>query len=406
MTTIRLIPTIQTGDIEDILNEVLNKVTYRFWCCSPFVMANGLNVIKRYLKAGIDFRLISRLNEEDILNGLIDPRAIAGFIEAGGKARFHDRSLHAKIWIADDDVFVGSANLTGAGLNDNVEFMAAVSNYESLQVSPDEWFSTIWSRLRTTEKSPADLRSMYDSLAVSTAHERIRTIARMRELKDFGVSSMQDTARIITSNATGTGWFKVNGESSHDRIQSDYDMRDLLIYEGAQTVSKKGRPKWQTGEKVILSYLATTDGGFNDYCIYGRGIVDIAHRQGVDEIPNWLRKGQDISDRDYEHISRWPYIVWLRDIQIINGKARDALWLSRINLQHEQPVISPNSLTRKSYIKLGVEKLAIFDSLLDHLFASASKPLYLGNPQQVWWNGYITDKSRYVTRARLDAEIP
>ncbi|MFC1949441.1 phospholipase D family protein [Chloroflexota bacterium] len=405
MSKIRLIPTLRKGNLEDVLINVLKTATHRFWCSSPFVTANGLNIIKQYLKEGVDYRLITRLNEEDVMNGMVDLQAIASFVEAGGKARYHDRSLHAKVWIADDSVFVGSANLTGSGLNDNIELIAAISENDTIRVSPFRWFSRLWTQLKGSEKSPADLRALADSLAVSTAAERIKSIGRMKELKDFGIASSLTSSGMKTGKIVSTGWFKINGVSNEDRIKPDFDLRDLLIYEGGQTVSRKGRPRWRAGEKVILSYLAERDDGFNDYCVYGRGIVDVAHRPGTDEMPEWLRVGESITRKDYAYISRWPYIVWLRDVQIVNGQARSALWLSNINEHYGEPVVSPGSLTRKSYIRLGAEQLAAFDDLFDHLFLSGPRPLYLANPEQVWWNSLINDQGHYITKARVDADV-
>jgi HKD family nuclease len=404
MSKIRLIPTLRKGDLENVLINVLKAVTHRFWCSSPFVTADGLNIVRQHLKMGVDYRLITRLNEEDVMNGLIDLQSIASFIEAGGKARYHDKSLHAKVWIADDSVFVGSANLTGAGLNDNIELIAAISENDTIQVSPLRWFSRLWTQLEGSEKSPADLRALADSLAVSTAAERVKSIGRMKELKDFGVASSLAPSGMDKGKIVSTGWFKINGVSNEDRIKPDFDLRSL-IYEGGQTVSKKGRPKWRPGEKVILTYLAERDDGYNDYCVYGRGVVDVAHRPGTDEIPKWLGVGQAITEKHYAYISRWPYIVWLRDVQIVNGQARNALWLSHINERHGEPVVSPGSLTRKSYIRLGEEQLATFDALFDQLFSSGPRPSYLANPEQVWWNSLITDPSHYITKARVDADV-
>ena len=404
MSRIRLICTQRRGSLETALANVLKNITHRFWCSSPFVTAGGMNIIRQYLKKGVDYRLITRLNEEDIMNGLIDLHSIAGFIEEGGRARYHDKSLHAKVWIADDSVFVGSANLTEAGLNDNVELIAGILESDSARVSSHRWFSRLWLQLEDSEKSPAELRALVDSLAFSTATERIKSIGRMTELRDFGLASSPTPSGTSEQETPSTGWFKINGVSDEFRIDPDYDLRDLLIYQGGQTVSKKGRPRWQPGQKVILAHLARREDGSNDYCIYGRGVVDVAHRLGTDEVPKWLEVGQAIKRADYLHICRWPYIVWLRDVQVVNGRARNALWLSHINERRREPVLSAVSFIRKSYIRLREDQLALFDDLFDKLFRSGTRPLYLANPEQVWWNSLITDKSHFITKARLDVD--
>ena len=83
----------------------------------------------------------------------------------------------------------------------------------------------------------------------------------------------------------------------------------------------------------------------NDLCIYGRGVVDVPHREGIDELPAWIEPLVDPAVWAND-LSRWPYIIWLRDVQIADVRARDAVWLSDINRPEE--VLPPTLTGRKA----------------------------------------------------------
>jgi hypothetical protein len=100
----------------------------------------------------------------------------------------------------------------------------------------------------------------------------------------------------VTAHAKASspqGWLKING-LSNERIDEKCDFRGFRHDEG-QTVPRKGRPRLKAGDYVILGHLGTRKNGKNDLCIYGRGTVAVEHRDGVDELPRWLKKGMDKS---------------------------------------------------------------------------------------------------------------
>lgn len=64
---------------------------------------------------------------------------------------FTDQRFHAKIYffydgIAIDDVYVGSANLTSAGLTRNIELTAPMNATKGLKKLHKEWFKNLWNR--------------------------------------------------------------------------------------------------------------------------------------------------------------------------------------------------------------------------------------------------------------------
>ena len=166
-------------------------------------------------------------------------------------------------------------------------------------------------------------------------------------------------------------------------------------------MSKKARPKWKTGDAVILAQLATNTQKRNDHCIYGRGIVDVEHRKGIDELPNWLERIPGINHKQMAYIQRWPYIIWLKDVELVDGHARDAVWLSELNDRLPEPVVAPKSLGQKSYIKLDQYRLEILNLALTEVFERRGV-LKLSAPENLWWNEYIHNQSYHLNRKKLE----
>lgn len=247
--------------------------------------------------------------------------------------------------------------------------------------------------LKGSEKTSKDLRELKKSLEVHTGKKRFNNIRNMHELKDYGKTPVYDKI-----NQKKQAWIKING-LSRDRIKPDKSLIEISLLSGGETFSKKGRPRLKPGDIVILSRLGRKNKK-NDLCIYGRGVVDVKHRIGIDEVPSWLKNVLN-DDTSWNHITRWPYIVWLRDIQIVKGRAEDAPWLSDIN--KKKNIVKPSSLGQKSHIKIEDIQLATFNKALDEVFRKRGF-IPIDSPDQIWWNRYIKDPKNYITRHRLEAE--
>lgn len=400
MESTRIISSPGNHNLQHTLRSSIDRVQKRLWISSPFITGDGLSLITQRVKDRVDYRLITRLNEEDIANKLLDPHAFADFIERGGQARFHDKSLHAKVWIMDNLVYIGSANLTGSGLSRNIEVMTEITFSGLSKNDYEKWFTVLWNRLKASIKSPEELRDIANSVTVNPLFSNQKNNVKKKKSRDFGGTTSQNQMPDPEINDV-RGIFNISGENEH-RINMNHNFKDSLKYEGAATTStNKGHPKWKAGEKVILSYLATRDNGRHDHCIYGRATVDIAHRPGIDEIPPWLEAGKMISKKNLDQIYKWAYIIWVRDVQIFS-QARNALWLSEINANRSAPLISPRSLMQKSYIYLSIEQLDVLDSLLDKKF-STEQVEYLSQGSQVWWNAQISP-GHLITKDRLEIE--
>jgi HKD family nuclease len=361
----------------------------RIWLLSPYLTHDGVQEFSNLIHDGKDVRLITRLNDRDILSGVLDPDAIAEIQDAGVKVRFHNDSLHAKLWIFDNLAIVGSANLTGHALSDNVELMVTQEGSSASILADD--FSNLWQRLRNSNKSSDELREIATRLLNHPAQRRFKQVAARNGLVDYGGSSRSN----ISLTFSGSGfWLKINGLSS-DRIDVNTDLRSEYAFEGGQTFpGPKQRPRGlKEGDLLILTRIGDKNDR-PDRCIYGRGIVDVAHRPEIDEAPGWLRRS--IGKRKYEEfqIDRWPRIVWLRDMQLVDGLAGDCPWLSDVNL--EQLIVG-----QKSHLEVTKEQAATLNEALDRTFNTVGC-VHFERPEGVWWNSGINDPSQYVTRTRLE----
>jgi hypothetical protein len=85
----------------------------RVWLVSGFVKSGFLE--RMDVNGGCDLKVFSRWRLADLLAGASDFKAANETMSKGGSFFIHPR-LHAKVFLFDNHVFVGSANLTSSGL--------------------------------------------------------------------------------------------------------------------------------------------------------------------------------------------------------------------------------------------------------------------------------------------------
>ncbi len=203
----------------------------------------------------------------------------------------------------NNDVFVGSANLTGQALATNVELVVRVDDLTAPALVDE--FLNMWQSLHGQSKSPRELRLLAENLRNHPVRRRFDQVRTGNGLVDYGGSTLPPSQ--TTSHERF--WLKLNGTAT-DRANMNRDLRESYEYEGAQTFpGPHHRPTGvREGDLMVLSWIGNRDGK-PDRCIYGRSIVDLAHRPGIEEAPSWLRHA--IGSRHYEdlQIERWPKIV-------------------------------------------------------------------------------------------------
>jgi len=124
--------------------------------CAPFIKAKVLGIILGTVPQGVSVRIVTRWLPAEVAAGLSD---LEVFDIA--KERAHTElslldALHAKLYLADDDCLVGSANLTASGLgwcpHSNVEILLPARR-------TDADVAHLLERLRTATPATFQIRS-------------------------------------------------------------------------------------------------------------------------------------------------------------------------------------------------------------------------------------------------------
>ena len=95
--------------------------------CSPFIKAKVFAIILGAVPPGVPVQVVTRWRPDEIAAGLSDLEVFDIAKERANTQLCLLHSLHAKLYLADNDCLVGSANLTAAALgwrpNANVEIL-------------------------------------------------------------------------------------------------------------------------------------------------------------------------------------------------------------------------------------------------------------------------------------------
>ena len=202
--------------------------------CAPFVKARTLQTILSAVEPPIFVRIITRWRAEEVAVGVSD---LAAFEIANDRpntelALLDD--LHAKLYLADDRGFVGSANLTAAALGwaerANVEILVAVERNE-----PD--VVRLLKRLDTAVPATFAIRSAVEAEAAASAmHSLGESLDVAEEFSDVSQSgwfprcAAPDRLHLIYANPQTTD--VVEGTRSDGQA----DLSDLHLPGGLQSV--------------------------------------------------------------------------------------------------------------------------------------------------------------------------
>ena len=100
---------------------------------APYMKVGTLELLLTAIPDGTSVTCVSRWTPKDIRSGVTDLACRALILARNGKFLLHDR-LHAKYYRFDDQVLIGSSNLTRPGMNIN-----GYGNLEILCASPPEF---------------------------------------------------------------------------------------------------------------------------------------------------------------------------------------------------------------------------------------------------------------------------
>ena len=149
------------------LRTLLFGARHRVLLCAPFIKARVLEVVLSVVSNSVPVRIVTRWRPKEVAAGVSDLRV---FEVANGRpntdlALFDD--LHAKVYVADDECLVGSANLTASALGwterSNVELLVPVH-------VADEDVALLLRRLEFAEAATFTRRSEVEKEAAAIAN--------------------------------------------------------------------------------------------------------------------------------------------------------------------------------------------------------------------------------------------
>lgn len=106
---------LKAEDLQQRLSEVLGA-TDRIWIYSAFLTLPGMSFVLRKMTNVRDCRLTIRAELKDVIDGSLSLDAVSHALDAGFMVKVSS-ALHAKIYLSDSSMFVGSSNLTASGLS-------------------------------------------------------------------------------------------------------------------------------------------------------------------------------------------------------------------------------------------------------------------------------------------------
>ena len=266
----------------DALLELVTSATGEVRLASPFVsLPVATTLAIRAEGSTARWSLLTDLDPVAIANGYLSPKGLRRLRDAGVVVRSH-RSLHAKVYLADERGVAGSGNLTyaglGAGTKPNLEMsvMLAADQVKAAQAAFDGWWA-----------QPAEV----DEAALRDAEDRAHEVpgAVVPPARPAGVEDKvaQVAAELLAEARHVNLWAKaVYGDE-----EADWEGDDLWI-----ASSKRGKPTFAPGDLVL---------------IYAK---DLHVCDAIVEITAEAIWAPDIiaEDRPQEDADRWPWLNWVR----------------------------------------------------------------------------------------------
>jgi len=108
-------------DWTSVFIDLLHSTKENIYLSSPFIKKNIADLIIDKINFNVDCKILTKFNIANIKSWWLDIWAIANFYKYGFKIK-NISNLHAKIFIFDNYVIVGSANLTSWWIYNNIEY--------------------------------------------------------------------------------------------------------------------------------------------------------------------------------------------------------------------------------------------------------------------------------------------
>lgn len=146
------------------IKALLEKAEHRVLLCAPFIKAKVLQTVLAVVPESVPVQIITRWRANEVASGVSD---LDVFYIARKRPNTELRlldALHAKLYLADEECLLGSANLTGSALGwsklSNVEILVAAH-------STDADVEFLLKRLETSHLATFDILSEIEEAAAN-----------------------------------------------------------------------------------------------------------------------------------------------------------------------------------------------------------------------------------------------
>jgi len=255
------------------------------------------------------WRILTRLDPVAAAYGSLHLPGISGLAEAGVSVRHLD-NLHAKVFLTEDRGFVGSANLTSAGLGSggraNHELTVELSDEQRRDVQAvfDRWFDA------AEPVTAAMIKACQDQAAkVPTRVPRPAPQTHAETVRADQADDLLDRAR------DGHAWVKAVYRSLEQADNGEWGPGSFLANSGA------GRPKFQIGDLIVL------------YAVGPKSCYAIVRVTGETTVDRQAQLDAGVPE---EHADRWTWVTPVtgeKQVPAADGFPLDRLGLTGQSLQ-------------------------------------------------------------------------
>lgn len=195
----------------------------------------GMDIANEIIKLSSNIKIIC-----NIRSGACNPSAIEKLIKNGTQVKTND-DLHAKVYISDDLVIVGSANASGNGLGyEDSEISgwieaSIISSNQEVNEKASSWFENLWDcSSLVNEAMLEDAKQLWSRKRASRLSRNKNKLTKISQIFASDLSEFKDTDQYIAiwkehlSYAAETELKKFKDESHNNNLTCYEDWDGLL----------------------------------------------------------------------------------------------------------------------------------------------------------------------------------
>lgn len=328
--------TLLTDNHYEEFTDEFRKIKRRLNIITPFLSFPAIERMLGEVNDTVEISLITRFKREDFINGVSNLEALKLLLSKEAKI-YAIKDLHTKLYLFDEkSAIIGSANLTGRGLLDNVELSLLFRNEHVIVDELVEYFNKLVNSAQ---------RYIIDNDKINSEIEKIESIVDNRKNKNVnyrnsnqwgveigtkeivekldGIQSFIEEKVFEEKNSSDVSyWLKFAG-TGEELMDPETIFRESKLADGRITEHSGRRPSGiKEGDVIYLTPLSWDKKSKTPI------IVGKAKTKG-------FREGNEVTEADknrhgYHWMERWPYYFELFDIQKIEGNINNGVSLNKL----------------------------------------------------------------------------